>query len=144
MILIDEVKDFVTEVVSRVRFWMSGDPKKRIKVLQLALLLVALPVGIFVFNQRWHFLGKASSATAIVQGYVYQQAGQVLSEVRVETVVDGKSVVANTNSSGFYKLSLQTGNYAIKFSKSGYKTTTRILTVTSGQTIVQDWTLIHE
>lgn len=144
MIFVDEIKDFLVGLFSRFWFLISGNPHRRIQVLQLALLLAALPVAILLANERWHFWGKASFVTATVQGYVYDQSGHALSQVRVETIVDNHELWAKTNSNGFYKLALQTGNYAIKFSKSGYRTTTRVLAITSGQTLIQNWTLIHE
>ena len=64
MVFMDETVDFLGGLVSRVRFWASGSKGKQIQVLQLALLLLAVPIGIIFFNQRVQFFGKAAEFSA--------------------------------------------------------------------------------
>lgn len=66
MIILEEAQDFFGEIVSQVRFWASGSKKKPIQVLQLTLLLVAIPVATLLLNQRLQFFGKAAEFTARV------------------------------------------------------------------------------
>lgn len=64
MMIFEEAQDFFGGIVSQVRFWASGSGRRRIQVLQLALLLVAIPAATILVNQRLQFFGKAAEFSA--------------------------------------------------------------------------------
>lgn len=72
-------------------------------------------------------------AAARVKGQLVDSKGAALSEVNVEAANGVAQAQTKSSIDGLYQLDLGTGNWTLKFSKTGYAGKSRLLTVVSGQ-----------
>ena len=97
--------------------------------------------GFQLYSQTTENLDKGSSlgidfnlskADAIGRGKVVDFQGGLLSGVKVTADKEGTTVVATSDFSGLYSLSLGAGTYAVTYSKIGYRTFTKTLQLSLG------------
>ncbi|MDR8390727.1 TonB-dependent receptor [Aliifodinibius sp. S!AR15-10] len=79
------------------------------------------------------FATYAQDGNGRVQGVVYNQNGELLSDVNITVTDNGDSYGTATSDSGFFELELPAGTHSIELSYVGFETVKRTVTVYEGQ-----------
>ncbi len=84
----------------------------------------------------------AQGGTGSIEGVVTGPAGGVISDVRV--AIQGTNLTANTDLTGFYRLAtVPAGEHTVVFVYMGLQASNAEVTVTAGQTLTQDMTMVY-
>jgi TonB-dependent receptor len=84
----------------------------------------------------------AQGGTGSIEGTVTGPTGGVISDVNV--TVEGTNITANTDLTGFYRLAtVPEGEHTVVFAYMGLLTSDAEVTVTAGQTLTQDMSMVY-
>lgn len=99
----------------------------------------------YVILFTWAFLGMSTAFAqqATIKGQVTaRKSGESMPGVNV--IIDGTSIGSSTDENGMYSLQVDAGSYKVRASYVGFKTVTKSVTVSAGQTLGLDFSMAQD